>query len=103
LREVHFVIQKRALGKFTRSRRARSGMETGFQDPRGNQPAPVTTNLDDIFAGITRRRAVHRQQHLIDGRLAFDDVAEGLRMRGQLRRSFLPAKDAIGDRDCLRS
>src|SRR6266581_9778471 len=54
LGEVHFSVQERALSEFTGPRRSRPCPQAGFQNFRGNERATVTTDLDQIFTGVTR-------------------------------------------------
>ena len=99
LRQIHLAVQKGALGKFARPRGACSGAQTGFEHARRHQNSAVTADLDQIFAGVTGRRAMHREHDLIDHSIRFDDLAEALDVRWKLGRLPFPAKNAIGDRD----
>ena len=53
LRQVHFSIQKRTLSEFAGSRRSCSCTKARFQNFCGNERATVTTDLDQIFAGVS--------------------------------------------------
>jgi len=59
LRQVHLPVMKCAFGKFSRFCRARAGVQTGFEHARTYQRATVTTNLNQILARVTRRRAMY--------------------------------------------
>ena len=86
LREVHLAVVIGAFGKFSGRRpRARPHANT-FQHACANERASVTTDLDQVFAGITRRCAMHRKHHLIDAAC-------------RSRRSARTAAGAIGNSD----
>ena len=58
LGEVHFSIQKRSFSEFAGPRSPCPRAQTGFQNFRANEHAAVTTDLDQVFAGVAGRRAV---------------------------------------------
>ena len=59
LGEVHFAVQKCALGELAGPRGARTRLQARFQDLRGNQCATMATDLDQIFTRVTGRRAMN--------------------------------------------
>ena len=60
LGQVDFAVEIGALGKFAGSGRACPCSEACFQDFGRNQCAAMTTDFDQIFAGIAAGRAMHR-------------------------------------------
>src|SRR6266566_508688 len=95
--QVHFPVEKCALGKFTRPGRPRAAAQTRFKDFRRYQSSAVATDLEQIFAGVTGRRAMDREHHLVDQpAFAIDDLAEMLNMRSESRRIFFAAKNLLG-------
>ena len=66
LGQVHFAVQKSALGKFSRTRGTRTRAQTSFKNFRRHQCSTMATNLDQILAGVTGRRAMDRHHHLVD-------------------------------------
>ena len=80
LRQIQFPVEKSAFGEFPRPRRARASAQAGLPDPRGDQDAAVAADFHHIFAGVTRRRAMDREHHLIDDPIVLDDFAELLKM-----------------------
>ena len=98
--KVHFAVEERAFGKFAGSRRAGAGAQTSVEHFRADQCAAVTTDLDQIFAGVTGRRAMNRHHHLIDQSARFiDNLAEMLDLRCKFRRLFFAAKNFVGGGD----
>ena len=59
LGEIHFAVEKCALGEFAGTRCCRACTQTCFENFCGNEGAAVTTDLDQIFAGVTSRCTVH--------------------------------------------
>ena len=94
LRQIHLAVQESALGKFAGARGARSRAQASLQDARRHENTTVATDLDQIFAGVTVRRAMHREHHLVDDAVFLDDFAEVLDVRLELGRLLLPAKNA---------
>jgi len=99
LRHIHLAIQESALGKLAWLRHARAAVKTRFEDARRDENSTVTTDLDQIFPGITGRRAMDREHDLIDHALGFDDLTQPLRVRRELRGLFFAAVNAIGQPD----
>ena len=58
LGEIHFAVEKCALGEFAWPRCCRACTQTCFENFCGNEGAAVTTDLDEIFAGVTSRCTV---------------------------------------------
>ena len=59
LGEIHFAVEKRALGEFAGPRCSGPCTQTCFENFRGNEGAAVTTDLHQIFTGVTSRCTVH--------------------------------------------
>ena len=59
LGEIHFPVEKCALGEFAGTRCCGPRTQTCFENFRGNEGAAVTTDLHHIFAGVTSRCTVH--------------------------------------------
>src|SRR5206468_11096695 len=55
LGQVHFAIQKSALGKFSRTRVPRTRAQTTFEDFRGRQCSTMLATFDKIFVRVTGR------------------------------------------------
>src|SRR5947208_9256561 len=92
-------MEKCALGKFARPGCARAGMQTSFKNFRRHQCSAVATDLDQIFAGITRGRAMDSQHHLVDQSIcSVENFPEMLHMRCKSRRLFFAAKHFVRDR-----
>ena len=66
LGQIHFAIQKSALGKFAGARTACTGMQTGFENFGRHERSAMATDLDNILAGVTGRRAMDRHHHFVD-------------------------------------
>src|SRR6266567_8483609 len=58
LGQVHFAIEKSALGKFSRTRTTRTLAQTSFENFRCHQCSTMAANLDEILARVTGRRAM---------------------------------------------
>ena len=63
----------------------------------------MTTDLDQIIAGVAMRRAMDRDDDLINDSIRIEQLAEVLDVRLELRWLFFSAKDAISNRDRFRA
>ena len=82
-------------------RATRARAQTCFEHTRAYQRAAMTTDLDQIFAGVTGRRAMDRHHSLID-QLAglINNLSKVLNLGLELRRLLFGAKYLV--RDCNR-
>jgi len=89
---------------FARARGARTRAQISFQHVRADQRAAVTTDLDQIFAGVTGRCPMDRQHYLVDQSFRpIDNLAEMLNMRCKSRRPFFPTKNFVGNVDRIHA
>ena len=102
LGEIHFAVEERALGELARLRPARTVCEHGIEHAPCHEDAAVAVDLDDILAGVARRRAVHTEQHVVNRVRAVGDFAELLHARWQLASLFFRQKNRVGDGDRAR-
>jgi hypothetical protein len=59
LGQIHFSVKEGAFREFPGLGGAGACPKTGFEDLRGDKDPAVATNLHQILAGITCRRAMH--------------------------------------------
>ena len=98
LGQVHFAIEKSALGEFSGTCSTRTRAETSFENFRRHQCSTMAANLDKIVAGVTGRRAMDRHHDLVDQVSGFaDDLAQMLHVRGKFRRQFFAPENFVRD------
>ena len=68
LGQVHLAVEKSALGEFAWARGPGAGGETRLENLRRDENSAVATDLDQIFSGVTGRRAMDAKHDLIDHR-----------------------------------
>jgi hypothetical protein len=103
LSEVHFAVEKGALGEFARTCRAGTGAHARLKDLCGNQRSSVATDLDQILSGVTGRRAVDSKHHLIDkSAFVVKNLAKVLHARLKLRRRLFAIEDLVRYLDRIR-
>ena len=95
LRQIQFVVQKGAFGKFTRFGNARAQFQTALQQHLQHDLAAVSLQFEHVFAGEAGGRGKIQQQPVVD------DVALGIEkigvQRGARFRSFA-AGDLLRER-----
>jgi len=95
LGQVHLAVEEGAFGKLARPRGARACSQARFENLRGDEDPPVTGDFDDVFTGVTGRRAVHRNDGLIDYPLMIDDFTEMLNTGSEGRWFVAPTEDLV--------
>src|SRR5947208_11681617 len=100
--QIHLSIEKRALGEFARTRCSSAYAQASLKNFRRNQSSAVATDLDQIFASVTRGRAMNRKHYLID-QLIFcaENLAEVLNVRCKLCGLFFAAENLVCHLDSI--
>src|SRR5882724_2549495 len=87
LSEIHFAVEKGALGELARTCRAGTSAQARFKDLCRNQRSSVATDFDQILSSVTARRAVDGKHYAIDqSPFRAKNLAKMLHARLKLRR-----------------
>src|ERR1022692_3146036 len=93
LSEVDLVIEKCPLGELTGLGQARAEIEAALQDQRQDPRATVTLELQNVFAGIRRRRGKEQRDAMIE-RVVIRAAKRSTRRHARHQRA---ADDAVDD------